>query len=379
MKTKRPQLNELISKKELSIRDFYFYIISKAKFIIILTSIFALIGIIKGLSSRDEFVATSKLLSEDNNLSMVSGLGGFLGSQLRQGNAANQFSIGPDLYPSIVGSDYFLSSLLSEEFYFENEGKEIPLLEFLTTYEQVDLITKTLELPKRLLRVFKKQNPESIQSRNIKNGGDTISDSTETTSYKNVKVYSALELSALKRLKDRITMTKSALLFEVTVQMPDPVVATQLNQLVIERLVSHIEKYQTEKERENFNFILKQKNESEQKYFKTQRAYVAFQDQNRGLISQRSKSIETQLQNNYNLAYSLYNQLAQQLDQARLKLQEAKPILTVFEPAVVPSSKSSPNIMNLFIVHGLVGTFIGIGFLFIQIFIVFFKTWLNEE
>src|SRR5690606_7409483 len=200
---------------------------------------------------------------------------------------------------------------------------------------------------------------------------DTLND------FRKVLKYSSKEQAALSRLRERITMSKAGQLFEVVVRMPDPVVATQLNQLIINKLIVYVDKYQTGKEKENYNFILEQKQEAEKKYLQSQQALVYFQDHNRGLISATGRSKETQLQNDYSISYSLFNQLAQQLDQAQIKLQEAKPVVSVFEPPVVPLNKAAPNVVSLTIVFSLVGIFIGLAIIFIQIFIAFFKKWTN--
>jgi uncharacterized protein involved in exopolysaccharide biosynthesis len=43
------------------------------------------------------------------------------------------------------------------------------------------------------------------------------------------------------------------------------------------------------------------------------------------------------------LAFGVYNTLAQQLEQNRLRIQEQTPVYTVIEPATVPLQKSSPR------------------------------------
>ena len=44
-----------------------------------------------------------------------------------------------------------------------------------------------------------------------------------------------------------------------------------------------------------------------------------------------------------NLAYQVYSQVAQQLQVARAKIQEEKPVFAVVEPATVPLLPSSTN------------------------------------
>src|SRR5690606_32506912 len=98
MRTTKSLVNDIVNKKEVSLHEIYLFIKSKFIFILIIAAIFAIIGIIKGSTSRDEYDTTSKLLSESPNLAAPAGLSGILSSQLRQ-TTQNQSAIGPDLYP----------------------------------------------------------------------------------------------------------------------------------------------------------------------------------------------------------------------------------------------------------------------------------------
>lgn len=375
MTTTKSLVNDIVNKKEISFHEIYLFIKSKFVFILAIAVIFAVIGIIKGSTSRDEYDTTSKLLSESSNLTIPPGLSGILSGQLRQQTTQNQSAIGPDLYPAIVNSDGFLRSLLFEEFFFEEEQKKISLLNYLTDYEELDLISTISQTPKKLLGIFNKKSAVQDSNEKLKDTDAVVADTLKD--FRKVLKYSSKEQAALSRLRERITMSKAGQLFEVVVRMPDPVVATQLNQLIINKLIVYVDRYQTGKEKENYNFILEQKQEAEKKYLQSQQALVYFQDHNRGLISATGRSKETQLQNDYSISYSLFNQLAQQLDQAQIKLQEAKPVVSVFEPPVVPLTKAAPNVISLTIVFSLVGIFIGLAIIFIQIFIAFFKKWTN--
>ena len=61
------------------------------------------------------------------------------------------------------------------------------------------------------------------------------------------------------------------------------------------------------------------------------------------------------------MAFTVYNELAKQLEQAKLALKESTPVLTVIDPVVVPQQRSEPRrgmIMAVFLFLGLI---IGMG------------------
>lgn len=58
------------------------------------------------------------------------------------------------------------------------------------------------------------------------------------------------------------------------------------------------------------------------------------------MVFQSTMAERERLQNDMNLAYQVYSQVAQQLQVARAKVQEEKPVFAVVEPAVVPLDPS---------------------------------------
>lgn len=66
-------------------------------------------------------------------------------------------------------------------------------------------------------------------------------------------------------------------------------------------------------------------------------------DQNQALSRKSFRTEQERLQNEMSLAYSLYNQTAQQLQLARAKVQESTPVYAVVQPATVPLKPSKPS------------------------------------
>lgn len=66
-------------------------------------------------------------------------------------------------------------------------------------------------------------------------------------------------------------------------------------------------------------------------------------DANSNVVFQSTLAERERLQNDMNLAYQVYSQVAQQLQVARAKVQEEKPVFAVVEPAVVPLNPSGTS------------------------------------
>lgn len=67
--------------------------------------------------------------------------------------------------------------------------------------------------------------------------------------------------------------------------------------------------------------------ERQQEYYVAQKKYADYVDTHDNLILQSVRAEQERLQNDMNLAYQVYSQVANQLQVARAKVQEEKPVL----------------------------------------------------
>ena len=82
------------------------------------------------------------------------------------------------------------------------------------------------------------------------------------------------------------------------------------------------------------------------------------------MILQSVRTEQERLQNDMNLAYQVYSQVANQLQVARAKVQEEKPVFAVVEPAVVPLFPSGMG--KYMLLFGFVAVIVTMGWLLIK-------------
>lgn len=155
------------------------------------------------------------------------------------------------------------------------------------------------------------------------------------------------------------TVDKKTGMATITVTLQDPVVAASVADSVVRKLQDYVTDYRTRKATEDCAYWEKLYKERQQEYYAAQQRYAAYMDENKSLYTQKSKMEAERLQNEMNLAYQVYNQMAQQLQLARGKVQEAKPVFAVVEPATVPLKATGPNkkmILIGFVFLAVVGT-----------------------
>ena len=71
--------------------------------------------------------------------------------------------------------------------------------------------------------------------------------------------------------------------------------------------------------------------ERQQEYYVAQKKYADYVDTHDNLILQSVRAEQERLQNDMNLAYQVYSQVANQLQVARAKVQEEKPVFAVID------------------------------------------------
>jgi len=107
------------------------------------------------------------------------------------------------------------------------------------------------------------------------------------------------------------------------------------------------------------NYLEQLYKERQHEYYVAQQSYANYMDANKNVILQTVLTEGERLQNEMSLAYQVYSQVATQLQVARAKVQEAKPVFAVVEPASVPlhpSGTSKKMILIGFVFLAVIGT-----------------------
>lgn len=122
----------------------------------------------------------------------------------------------------------------------------------------------------------------------------------------------------------------------ISVTLQDPKVTAIVADSVVTKLQQYIIGYRIKKAKEDCAYLEQLYKERQQEYYEAQSKYAHYFDSNRNIALQSVRAEQERLQNDMNLAYQVYSQVAQQLQVARAKIQEEKPVFAVVEPATIP-------------------------------------------
>lgn len=153
------------------------------------------------------------------------------------------------------------------------------------------------------------------------------------------------DAAKLGSLRQAITVEadKKTAITTLSVTLQDPKVTATIADSVVSKLQQYITAYRTSKAKEDCQYLEKLYKEHQQEYYDAQQRYARYVDANSNVVFQSTLAERERLQNDMNLAYQVYSQVAQQLQVARAKVQEEKPVFAVVEPAVVPLNPSGTS------------------------------------
>ena len=218
-----------------------------------------------------------------------------------------------------------------------SNGKEITLYEYYTNkqYQDKNVLSSikkyTLGLPGVLLGSFRKKSPVE----------ETAFHADSTTVYtlneKEKKVYEAIQ-GAL-----RVSVNPKEGYVSLSYSFPEAKPAAEVTDNLYRTLEKYVSSFKSEKLEDNLQFVEESYETARQDFLQAQSRLAAFQDANRGLATATARSTEMRLQSEFNIAFSVYSELAKQREQARIAVKENQTILTLVNPAVVPHEKSAPR------------------------------------
>lgn len=296
----------------------------------------AVFALVIAFSIPREYTTSVNLAPEINDNKANGGNLGALASMsgINFGSAGGSDAVYPMLYPDVVSSVPFITSLFDVVIKTSDEdGKSMTVQEYLEDDIRSPWWSYIFGLPGEIIGLFVSEDEEDA---------DHKLDSFQLT------LPESLMVTALNdRIKTNFDMKTGVVTIDVTMQ--DPLVSAMLADTVVSRLKDYITDYRTNKARKDLEYALKLNQEAKANYYEAQQRYADYLDRNQGLAFHSAQTIRERLSNEASLAFSLYNQTSQQVNSARAKVQEVTPVYAVITPATVPIKPSSPHKFRILI------------------------------
>lgn len=315
------------SEKEIDLIDLGKKLCIKRKLILKASLIGLLVGVVIAFSIPKEYTTTVILAPESKNTS-----GGNVGALavmagINIGGGTTDGDIAPDLYPNIAESTPFILGLFDVRIKDSKEEIDTTLYSYIKDEQRSAWWSSVMKLPGAIIGLFSKKDSEEKNN--------TIDGFALTREQTNVFL----------NLKDRITVSvdKKTGVITLLSTMQNPQISAYIADTLTSYLQSYIINYRTQKARQDLAFTEKLYTEAKNDYSEAQQKYARYLDGNQDVILASHRVNQEKLQNEMTLAYGVYNQVAQQLQLAKVKVQDTTPVYTIIQPAVVPLIPVKPN------------------------------------
>ena len=318
---------------ELDLMDILRKLIGIRKTIYKAAGVGLVIGIIVAISIPRQYTVEVTLSPEMGSVKGggLSGLAAsFLGSEVSMGDGTD--ALNTSLSPDIVSSTPFLLELSTMK--IAGIKDEAMTLNTYLDEESSPWWNYVIGFPGMVIggvkSLFAEEENESRALNRISKG--TIELSKKKT--KKIEILKEMIVAAVDK---KTSMTS------VAVTMQNPRAAAVVADSVVKKLQEYIIDYRITKSKEDCIYLEKLFKERQQEYYSAQQKYADYLDSHDNIILQSVRAEQERLQNDMSLAYQVYSQVASQLQVARAKVQEEKPVFAIVEPAVVPLEPSGTS------------------------------------
>ena len=313
--------------QEISLIEVIKKIWSQRRLIFKVCGIAVIVALVIAFSMPKEYTTTVILAPE-----LASADGGNLGQLAAiaginlQGQDIQDLS--PDVYPDIMASTPFLVGLFDIPVRDSVKQIDTSLYTYLNEHEKKAWWSYIISGPFKLLGLLSSKQDSIREPENSR-----------------IMVISKEQSDILKNLGDRISVSvdKKTGVITLSSKMQSKKISALIADTITSYMQDYIISYRTQKARQDLDFSETLYQEAKDKYYQAQQTYATYIDENIGIISARYRTTQERLQNEMNLAFGIYNQMAQQLQLAKVKVQDMTPVYTIVQPPVVPLKPSSPK------------------------------------
>ena len=329
---KRYNIPQEEEELEIDLMEYARKLWAARKLLLKVAGIAVIVGIIIALTTPKQYTVSVTLAPESNKSvgGGLSGIASMLGvGGLNMSSDADAFNV--TLYPDVVASTPFIIDLLDTPVKQLEAEKDTTLAGYLKEGTSNSLIGTVMSLPFKAIGAVMSLFSSKEEEKEIQE-----IDPFQLTKEQN-KTVEGLRKLIIANVDKKTGVTT------VSVTMQDPLVCAIIAETVVVKLQKFITEYRVNKAQEDYKYWEQLNEERKNEYYEKQQRYARYSDANQGVIRESVKIEQERLQNEMNLAYQVYSNVATQLQMVRAKVQEAKPVFAVVEPATVPLKPSGTS------------------------------------
>ena len=293
------------------------------------------IGVILAFATPKIYKSTVILAPEESGSSFsgsISSLAAMVGMNMKIGQTGD--ALYPEIYPDLMESTSFIVGMFPVTVKKSKTDETYTYFDYLQKYQKLAFYEYPIDWMNSLKEMLSNEDQP-------KPGHKADSKHLTKKEYDIVK-------SIIGKINCSVDKKTNVITIEVKDQ--DPQIAATIADSAQMHLQRTITDYRTKKARIDLEYMQKLFDEAHKEYTKARQKYASFGDANSKVVLQSVQSKLDDLENEMQLKYTIYQQVVEQLQLAKAKVQERTPAFTIVQEASVPVKHSSrPKIVTLII------------------------------
>lgn len=263
--------------------------------------------------------------------------------------------ISPLLYEQIFSSEEFSLNIVNEYITSSNLEK-LTLKEYIITLNEFSILGIIFQsigfIKENTIGLLFKDSDESLKS----------------DLFTNYKAISKEDYNIIKKFKNMfsIELNEKEGYIKVIGRDKDPIISSQIVNLVTKNLQQRIISLRTSKIKEQLDYSSTQYNLKRVEFENLQNKLAEFVDSNKNISTAVIASEQQRLQSEVQLQQNILLSLASEYNNNKIKLNKNTPIFSVLDEVSVPIEKSKPRTILIVILYTLSGLFFSIIYVFLK-------------
>ncbi len=338
------------AEDEIDLVELFKKVFASRRWIVRFTAAAFLLGVVLAVLAPVRYTAGSSFVpqtSGDQPSSSLSGLASLAGINLG-GLMGGGSEIPPSLYPNISQSIPYrvalLETLVGEDpqplrDYLQGQGGGVSVLGTIKKY--------TIGLPGLLL------NKKEEGTSNPTGGLFKITEEDK-------KLFEHLKNNLVVEVNEKEGYVS------LSFESDDREISAQVAQAATDLLQQRVIAYKNQSALETLKFVQQQHDAKKVEFETLQDSIARFKDQNLNIASSLYQNKLTRLESNFSIVSSVFQELAGQLEQAKLQVSKDTPIFTVIEPVNIPLERSKPKRTLMVLIWTFLGAVLSTGWVLVR-------------
>lgn len=343
------------------------------KSVILTTCVFIALGFVAALTMKREYAVSTVMvpqLNSKSSSSSLSSLASLAGFDLSSASSSAELS--PLIYPQIVNSIPFRRELMYTPLHYSKVDTAVNMFTFETEIAKPTVMGTvkkyTIGLPFVILKAIKGEKAEIVLP----------SDTSVAQGAKPV-VITKDEEKVLKVIGENVSLDvdKKEGYITLNVRGSEPIQTAELAMKAQQLLQEEVTRFRIEKSENELEYIQARYDEIKAEAESYQEQLARITDRTKNTIGTRDEIERNRIQAKYNVANSIYSEMAKQLEQAKMQVKKDTPVFTIIQPVTVPIKAANSRAKTL-ILWTFLGFILGCGIVLVRGYLPELKKQLDD-